>query len=124
MQWIEHILDNLRPRFEKGKTLHPFKALFDAADAFFFTPKTIVSTGAHFRDPMDLKRGLTTVMIALIPCILFGIWNIGYQHYLSLNFDAGFWRIILYGLYKFLPMVIVTYVSGLAVEVTISQLKN
>lgn len=124
MRWIENILDNLRPHFEKGKTLHPFKALFDAMDVFFFTPKTTVSIGAHFRDPIDLKRGLTTVMIALVPCILFGIWNIGYQHYLSLNYDANFWRIILYGLYKFLPMVIVTYVSGLTVEIIVAQLKN
>ena len=113
--------DRIRKKFEKGKSLHYFSSLFDAIDTFLLTPKTVTSSGSHVRDAVDLKRVMITVMIALCPALLFGLWNTGYQHYLAVGQDSTFWTCFGYGFLKWLPMVIVTYVSGLTVEVAFAQ---
>ena len=111
----------LRSFFEKGKPLHCFSSLYDAIDTFFLTPKTVTTKGSHIRDAVDLKRILITVMIALVPALLFGMWNVGAQHYLSLGVDATIWESFVYGFLKWLPLVIVTYVSGLTIEIIFAQ---
>lgn len=113
--------DKIRKNFEKGKPLHCFSSLFDAIDTFLLTPKTVTTSGSHIRDAVDLKRIMITVIIALCPALLFGLWNTGYQHYLALKQESTFWTCFGYGFLKWLPLVIVTYVSGLAVEVGFAQ---
>lgn len=118
---LSQFSDRIKKDFEKGRPLHCFSSLFDAVDTFLLTPKTVTTTGSHIRDAVDLKRIMITVMIALCPALLFGLWNTGYQHYLALGQASTFWTCFCYGFLKWLPLVIVTYVSGLAVEVGFAQ---
>lgn len=118
---LSQFSDRIKKNFEKGRPLHCFSSLFDAVDTFLLTPKTVTTTGSHIRDAVYLKRIMITVMIALCPALLFGLWNTGYQHYLALGQASTFWTCFCYGFLKWLPLVIVTYVSGLAVEVGFAQ---
>ncbi|MDR1346203.1 MAG: NADH:ubiquinone reductase (Na(+)-transporting) subunit B [Bacteroidales bacterium] len=124
MRWIKNLSKKAEKRFEKGKPLHPFYALFDAVDTFLLTPKTITTRGSHIRDAVDMKRIMITVIVALMPPLLFGLWNLGYQHYLSIGIHAGFWQQFGYGFMKWLPMVIVTYASGLLIEIIFAQIRG
>ena len=85
---------------------------------FLFTPKHTTKKGVHIRDAVDLKRTMNTVITAMIPCLLFGIWNTGYQHYsaLGLTEEFGFLDQVFFGALKVLPVVIVSYAVGLGVE--------
>ncbi|MDD2530740.1 MAG: NADH:ubiquinone reductase (Na(+)-transporting) subunit B [Bacteroidales bacterium] len=125
MKWLRNILDNLKPNFEKGGKFPWLHSTFDAFETFAFVPKTTTSSGAHFRDAIDMKRTMTMVILALIPALLFGTYNIGYQHFHSLNpelaFFDGFWDNLLYGIIKILPIVVVSYVVGLSIEFGFAQ---
>jgi Na+-transporting NADH:ubiquinone oxidoreductase subunit B len=92
--------------------------LIDAFDTLMFTPNLVTKKGAHIRDAIDLKRTMMLVIIALVPCLLFGIYNTGYQHFRVLNqlVDVSFWEIILKGSLVVLPLVVVSYGAGLLVE--------
>ena len=121
MSFLEKWSDNLSKYFEKGKPLHPFRALFRAADSFFLTPDATTRTGSHIRDSVDMKRIMITVMIALVPALLFGLWKIGYHHFRSLVETATLWQSFWYGFLKWMPLVIVVYISGLTVEIIFAQ---
>lgn len=99
-------------------------ALFDAIDSFFRTPKKVTTSGSHFRDAVDMKRIMITVVIALMPALLVGLWNVGYQHFLSHGVRATLWQAFWYGFLKWLPLVLVVYASGLAVEVLFAQIRK
>ena len=101
-----------------------FNALFDAMDTFLRTPATVTDGRCHVRDAVDMKRIMITVMIALCPALLFGWWNVGYQHFLAIGEQTSLWPCLWYGFLKWLPLVIVTYVSGLGVEVLFSQIRK
>ena len=118
---LSQLSDKFSSYFEKGKPLHFLSSLYDAIDSFFLTPKTVTKGGSHVRDAVDMKRVMITVMIALLPALCFGIWNVGSQHYIALGESASFWKCVGYGLLKWLPMVVVTYVSGLTIEVIFAQ---
>lgn len=125
MKLLRNILDNLKPDFEKGGKFPWLHSTFDAFETFAFVPKTTTKNGAHFRDALDMKRTMTMVIIALIPALLFGTYNIGYQHFLSLDPTIGFfdeiWNNLWYGILKVLPIVIVSYVVGLSIEFGFAQ---
>ena len=118
MKPIRNIVNKIKPHFEKGGKLEKFYPAFNAFETFLFVPgHTAPSTGAHVRDAIDLKRTMILVVISLVPCLLFGIWNTGYQHYKALGItDASLIDNILFGAGKVLPIVVVSYVSGLSVE--------
>ena len=102
-------------------------ALIDAIDTFLHTPATVTEGRCHVRDAVDMKRIMITVMIALVPALVFGWWNVGFQHFRVINnYDdcATLWQCFWYGFLKWLPLVIVTYVSGLAVEVIFAQIRK
>ena len=115
---IRKILNKVKPNFEKGGKLEKFYPAFNAFETFLFVPEhTAPAQGAHIRDAIDLKRTMILVVISLVPCLLFGIWNTGYQHYLALGItDASFLQQFGFGALKVLPVVIVSYVTGLTVE--------
>lgn len=121
MRKIEKISSNLSQQFKTKSYLRPFSALFEAIDSFILTPSTVTTRGCHIRDAVDMKRVMITVMIALIPVSLFGMWNVGSQHFISNGETASFIQCFIYGLLKWLPITIVTYVSGLFVEVLFAQ---
>ena len=110
--------------FEKGGKLGFLHSTVDAFDTFLRVPATVTSRGSHVRDAVDLKRVMILVVIALVPAALFGMWNVGYQHYLAIGETAGFWAIFWYGFLKVLPLFIVSYVVGLGIEFASAQIKG
>lgn len=122
---LKKILDNMKPAFSEGGKLSAFGSLFDAAETFFYVPnETAKPRGAQIHDAIDSKRSIFFVVIALIPAILFGMWNIGYQHYHILGAEMSLVDNFLYGLAVILPKIIVSYAVGLGIEIAIAQYKK
>jgi Na+-transporting NADH:ubiquinone oxidoreductase subunit B len=121
---LRKFIDKIKPNFEEGGKLYCFHSFFDAMETFFYVPNKVTINGAHVRDAVDMKRNMIYVLIALIPCFLFGTWNIGYQHFLSLAQEATFWQMFGYGLLKILPLYIVSYVVGLGIEIIFAQVRK
>ncbi len=124
MNGLRNLVDKIKPTFEKGGKLGFLHSTFDAFETFLFVPNTVTKRGAHVRDCVDLKRVMIMVVIALVPAMLFGIWNVGYQHSVAFGLDWGFWNIVLYGLVKVLPLYIVSYLVGLGIEFVSAQIQG
>ena len=124
MSGLRKLVDKIKPTFEKGGKLGFLHSTFDAFETFLFVPNTVTKKGAHVRDCVDLKRVMIMVVLALVPAMLFGIWNTGYQHSLAFGLDWGFWNIVLYGLAKVLPLYIVAYLVGLGIEFVSAQIQG
>ena len=124
MSGLRNLVDKIKPTFEKGGKLGFLHSTFDAFETFLFVPNTVTRKGAHVRDCVDLKRVMIMVVLALVPAMLFGIWNTGYQHSLAFGLDWGFGQNVLYGLVKVLPLYIVAYLVGLGIEFVSAQLQG
>ena len=124
MNGLRNLVDKIKPTFEKGGKLGFLHSTFDAFETFLFVPNTVTKKGTHVRDCVDLKRVMIMVVLALVPAMLFGIWNTGYQHSLAFGLDWGFWNIVLYGLVKVLPLYIVSYLVGLGIEFVSAQIQG
>lgn len=120
MKPLRNILNTIKPHFEKEGKLEKFYPAYDAFETFLFVPGHTTHGGVHIRDGIDMKRTMITVVLSLVPCLLFGIWNTGHQHYLAFGMfpglDEGFIDKFLFGLSRVLPIIVVSYVSGLTVE--------
>ena len=118
MKFLRKIFDNAHEKLNSNEKTKKFFPLIDAFDTLMFTPNHVTNKGSHIRDAIDLKRTMMLVIIALIPCLLFGIYNTGYQHFRVLNqlADVSFLEISLKGAFVVLPLVVVSYGSGLLVE--------
>ena len=118
MKFLEELVEKMEPNFEKGGKYEKWFPLFDGFATFLFTPKHTTKKGVHIRDAVDLKRTMNTVIQALIPCLLFGIWNTGFQHYKSLDLleEFDFLDQIWFGAIEVLPLVVISYLVGLGVE--------
>jgi Na+-transporting NADH:ubiquinone oxidoreductase subunit B len=125
---LRNLVDGLKPAFSKGGKLEKLHWVFDGFETFLFTPGHATERGAHIRDGIDLKRTMSIVIAAMIPCLLFGMWNVGHQHYLALGeFTAlgeGFWDKFLFGALKVLPIVVVSYSVGLGIEFLFTSIKG
>ena len=121
---LRKLVDKIKPTFEKGGKLGFLHSTFDAFETFLFVPNTVTRRGAHVRDCVDLKRVMIMVVIALVPAMLFGIYNTGLQHSLAFGLDWGFWQMIGHGLIKVLPLYIVSYLVGLGIEFVSAQIKG
>ena len=118
MKFLRDTLDKVKHNFEKGGKYHKYFYLYEAFDTFNYAPNTVTpASGAQIRDAVDLKRLMMTVVIAMIPCLAFGIYNVGYQHALATGQQLAMGNMIVTGLIKVLPIVIVAYVAGGLVEV-------
>ena len=132
MEWLYKIVEKLRPSFDEGGKLHALHSLFDGFDTFLFTPNTTAKRiGAQVHDATDSKRTMIIVVLALIPAMLCGMYNIGYQHFLATGeIVAGgltwalFWKAFAFGLLALLPYIIVSYAVGLGIEFTVAQWKK
>ncbi|MFL2585377.1 MAG: NADH:ubiquinone reductase (Na(+)-transporting) subunit B [Parvicellaceae bacterium] len=118
MKFLRKIFDDAHHKLNSNEKTKKFFPLIDAFDTLMFTPNLVTKKGAHIRDAIDLKRTMMLVIIALVPCLLFGIYNTGYQHFRVLNQlgDVTFWEIFLKGALVVLPLVVVSYGAGLLVE--------
>ena len=124
MNGLRNFVDKIKPTFEKGGKLGFLHSTFDAFETFLFVPNTVTKKGAHVRDCVDLKRIMIMVVIALLPAMLFGVWNTGYQHSLAFGLDWGFWNIVCYGLVKVIPLYVVAYLVGLGIEFVSAQIQG
>lgn len=116
MEWIRQRLDKIREPFNKGNKLEKYAPAINALDTFLFTPNHTTKKGAHIRDAVDLKRTMITVVLALIPALIFGMWNGGYQYYSQLGEAFTFWDALGHGALKIIPMIAVSYAVGLGIE--------
>lgn len=129
MKFLRDLMDKQRPLFEKGGKLEKFYYAFEAGETFLFSPNhTTGIKGAQVKDAIDLKRMMITVVIAMIPCLLFGIYNTGHQSLLATGETAGLWdnfgdKAIL-GLTLVLPIVIVAYAAGGLVEAVFAVIRK
>lgn len=127
MKFLHDLLDKQRPLFEKGGKFEKLYPLWEANETFLFKPGlTAGKKGVQVRDAVDLKRMMITVVIAMIPCLIFGIFNVGYQHYIAIGEATSFFSIdnLLFGARWVLPIVLVSYAAGGAVEVTIGIIRK
>ena len=130
MKFLRNTLDKVEPLFEKGGKLERLYPVYEATDTFLYTPGHRTASGPHVRDGIDLKRMMIMVVIALIPCTLFGMWNVGFQHYRATMdwnaapMDAPLMAALLYGAMKFLPVYIVTIAVGGTVEAIFSLIRK
>lgn len=126
MKALRNFLDKIKPQFEPGGKYAKLQSVFDGFETFLFTPNTTASrAGVHVHDHTDLKRTMIIVDLALLPCLLFGIYNIGYQHFLALgNPAAPFSSMVIYGLLALLPRLVVSYGVGLGIEFIAAQIRH
>ena len=122
MKALKKLLDKARPAFEDGGKLPAFRSVFDGFDTFLFTPNETSRSGVHIHDSMDSKRTMIIVIAALVPCLLFGMYNTGYQHWLACGAtEFPFWSLMLYGFLAVLPRIVVSYLVGLGIEFAVAQ---
>ncbi len=126
MSFLRNYLNKIKPNFEKDGKLHAFRSIFDGFETFLFVPNTTSKTGAHIHDSIDSKRIMSMVVIALMPAMLFGMYNVGYQNYLAAGTlaSASFLEIFCYGFLAVLPKILVSYIVGLGIEFAWAQWKG
>ncbi len=124
MKALRNYIDKIKPHFKKGGRLEMFHSTFDAFETFLFVPNTVTHSGAHIRDAIDLKRTMSIVVMAMMPALLFGMWNVGFQHAMATATEMTFWQTFLYGFIKVFPIVVVSYVTGLSIEFAFAQVRK
>ncbi len=125
MKVLRQVIDKYRPLFESGGKFERLYYVFEGVETLLYAPNLVTpSKGAHIRDAIDLKRMMVTVIISMIPCLLWGIWNVGYQHYLAIGVTPTFWEQAGVGLLKVLPILIVSYAVGLGIEFTFCTIRR
>lgn len=125
MKALRNYLNRVKPQFEEGGKLHAFRSVFDGFETFLFTPQSTSRSGVHIHDSIDSKRVMIIVVLALLPCFFFGMYNTGYQHWLAAGeTEFPFWSLMLYGFLAVLPRVVVSYVVGLGIEFVVAQWRN
>ena len=126
MKALRNYLDKIKPNFEEGGKLHAFRSVFDGFETFLFVPNTTAKSGAHIHDAIDSKRIMSMVVIALVPALLFGMYNVGYQNAVASGTleSATLVSMFLYGFLAVLPKIIVSYLVGLGIEFIVAQWKG
>ncbi|MBQ1667886.1 MAG: RnfABCDGE type electron transport complex subunit D, partial [Prevotella sp.] len=123
---LRKYIDHIKPNFEEGGKLHAFRSIFDGFETFLYVPNTTAKSGSNIHDAIDSKRIMSMVVIALMPAMLFGMYNIGYQNYLAAGTlaSASFLEIFFYGFLAVLPKILVSYIVGLGIEFAWAQWKG
>lgn len=116
MQFFRNILNTVKPHFEKGGRLERMYPAYDAFETFLFVPDHTTKKGSHIRDAIDLKRTMITVLIALMPALLFGMWNVGQLHFTAIGESVTLMSAFTYGALKMLPLIAISYGVGLSIE--------
>ena len=126
MKALRNFFEKTKPYVQKGAKFHWLHSTHDAFFTLAFVPKNTSRSGSHIHDHIDMKRTMSFVIIALLPALLFGMYNTGYQHFKAIGelTTTGFFSIFLYGMLKVLPVVIVSYVVGLGVEFAFAQMRG
>jgi Na+-transporting NADH:ubiquinone oxidoreductase subunit B len=124
MKSLRKQIDKIKPHFTEGGRFGKLRSVFDGFESFIFVPNTVTSKGSHIRDSIDLKRTMSVVIIALLPALVFGAYNTGLQHFRSTGMDAGMLQMFWFGFLKILPLIVVSYVTGLGIEFIAAQIRG
>ncbi len=124
MEALRKYIDKIKPNFKKGGKFEKLESTFDAFETFLFVPDKTTIKGSHIRDNIDMKRTMSIVVLATLPALFFGMWNVGYQHFISQGIVETFLNNFLYGFLKVLPIIAVTYITGLTVEFIFAQVRG
>ncbi len=124
MSLLRNYLDKIKPNFEPGGKLHSLRSVYDGFETFLFVPNTTSRSGVNIHDAIDSKRIMSMVVIALLPALFFGMYNIGYQNYAAAGAQGSFISMFLYGLLAVLPKILVSYIVGLGIEFAWAQWKG
>lgn len=124
MSKLKQKIDSIKPHFEKGGKYEKLHSVFDGFYTFLYTPNTTSASGVHIHDSNDSKRTMITVVLALLPCCLFGMWNVGYQHFLATGDCTGIAAQFFYGLWAVLPQILTAYIVGLGIEFIVAQMQG
>ena len=115
MKSLRKFLDKIKPNFQEGGKLSKLQSVYDGMETFLFTPNDTSKSGVHIHDSNDMKRSMITVVVALMPCLLFAMYNIGFQHFKAIGIEASFWQMFCFGLLAMLPVIVVSYAVGLGI---------
>lgn len=124
MNSLRKKIDKIKPHFIEGGRFSKFQSVFEGFESFLFVSDKVTFRGAHIRDSIDLKRTMTVVIIALLPALIFGAYNTGLQYYRSTGIEAGVFGMFWYGLLRIIPMLIVSYITGLGIEFIAAQIRG
>ena len=125
MKFLRNQLDSVKHYFEKGGKWEKYYFAYEAFDTFLFVPNTTTEAkGVQIRDAIDLKRLMMTVVIAMLPCLIFGMWNVGHQHFLALQQAATVGQKFWFGILKTVPIIIVSYGVGLTIEFIFATIRR
>lgn len=128
MKALRNYLNKIKPNFEEGGKFHAFRSVFDGFETFLYVPNTTSKNGTMIHDAIDSKRIMSIVVIALMPALLFGMYNVGYQHFKAAGdgvfASASFIQMFAYGLMAVLPKILVSYIVGLGIEFIVAQWKK
>lgn len=124
MKGLRKLVDKIKPTFSHGGKLGFLHSTFDAFETFLFVPNTVTHKGSHIRDSIDLKRTMSMVIVGLLPALLFGMYNIGVQHSAAFGLNFDFWDKFMFGFWKTLPLIVVSYGVGLGVEFISAQIRG
>ncbi len=125
MKGLKKKIDSIKPQFEKGGRFSKLHSVFDGFYTFLYTPNETSRSGVHIHYSNDSKRTMITVVIALLPCCLFGMWNIGLQHFMATgNPSREFFSLFFYGFWAVLPQILTAYIVGLGIEFIVAQIRG
>ena len=126
MSALRKYINKIKPNFQEGGKLHAFRSVFDGFETFLYVPNETSKNGVHIHDAIDSKRIMSMVVIALMPAMLFGMYNVGYQNYAAAGTlaSASFFEIFCYGFLAVLPKILVSYIVGLGIEFIVAQWKG
>ena len=126
MMSLRNYLDKIRPNFQEGGRLQAFGSVYEGFESFLYVPNTTSQQGTNIHDAIDSKRIMSMVVIALLPALFFGMYNVGYQNYAAAGTldQAGFWTLLGYGFLQVLPRLLVSYIVGLGIEFAWAQWKH
>ena len=123
-QPLRNIIDKMKPPFSEGGKFPWLEKTFEGFETFAYTPKEVTTKGSHIRDGVDLKRTMITVVLALVPALLFGMWNVGYQYCQTTGEVMSWFSQWWFGFIRMLPLIVVSYVVGLGIEFMFAQIRG
>jgi Na+-transporting NADH:ubiquinone oxidoreductase subunit B len=124
MDFLRKKLDKIKPHFTEGGRFEKLQSVFEGFESFLFVSDKVTFKGSHIRDSIDLKRTMSVVIVALIPALLFGAYNVGLQHFRSIGLEAGIMHMFWFGFLKILPLIVVSYTVGLGIEFIAAQIRG
>jgi Na+-transporting NADH:ubiquinone oxidoreductase subunit B len=124
MNSLRKKIDKIKPHFEPGGKFAGLRSVFEGLESFLYVPDRVTFKGSHVRDSIDLKRTMTVVIVALLPALFFGAYNIGMQHFRSIGSEQGIFQMFWFGFLKILPLIVVSYTVGLSIEFIAAQIRG